>query len=62
VWLQIDPEPNFHPAKIHDCDAYARSKNMDAIVKNIKALYEEEFLQTVLAVPDCYILGKNPGK
>lgn len=66
VWLQIDPEPSYHLSKILDTDghnsAYARSKNLDSIVKNIKNLYEEEFGQTVLAVPDCFILGKNPGK
>ena len=66
VWLQIDPEPSYHPAKIIvEQDgimlAAARAKNFDAIIKNIKNLYEEEFGQTVLMYPDCYIIGHHPG-
>lgn len=65
VWLQIDPEPNLHLSKVIDEEgihlANARSKNFDAIVRNIKSLYEEELMQTVLILPDCYILGQNPG-
>jgi hypothetical protein len=66
VWLQIDPEPVHHLAKIIDEEgtflANARSRNIDAIVKNIKSLYEEELCQTVLVLPDCYVLGQNPGE
>lgn len=66
VWLQIDPEPNHHLTKIIDEEgaslANARSKNIDAIVKNLKSLYEEELCQTMLILPDCYVLGQNPGK
>ena len=40
----------------------ARCRNIDAIVRNLRALYEEELCQTVLVQPDCYILGHNPGK
>jgi hypothetical protein len=65
VWLQIDPEPNNHLSKIIDEEglslANARSKNFDAIVKNLKSLYEEELCQTVLILPDCFMLGHNPG-
>lgn len=65
VWLQIDPEPNNLVAKVIDEGgislANARSKNIDAIVKNLRSLYEEELCQTVLVLPDCYILGQNPG-
>lgn len=65
MWLQIDPEPNLHLSKIIDEEAIhlanARSKNFDAIVRNIKSLYEEELMQTVLILPDCYVLGQNPG-
>jgi hypothetical protein len=65
VWLQIDPEPNNHLSKIIDEEglslANARSKNFDAIIKNLKSLYEEELCQTVLILPDCFILGQNPG-
>jgi hypothetical protein len=66
VWLQIDPEPNHIVTKLIVEDgislANARSKNIDAIVKNLRTLYEEEFCQTVLVLPDCYILGHNAGK
>lgn len=66
VWLQIDPEPNHHLTKIIDEEgaslANARCRNIDSIVKNIKSLYEEELGQTILLLPDCYVLGQNPGK
>ncbi|KAJ6636380.1 Protein Daple [Pseudolycoriella hygida] len=64
VWLQIDPEPQNHPTKLENIDdltlANARAKNFDIIVKNLKALYEEELNQTVLVLPDCSILGHKP--
>lgn len=66
VWLQIDPEPTNHLSKIADEEgiflANARSRNIDAIVKNLKSLYEEELCHTVLILPDCYVLGQNPGE
>lgn len=40
--------------------ANARSKNVDAIIKNLKSLYEDELCQTVLILPDCFVLGQNP--
>lgn len=65
VCLQIDPEPTHHLSKIIDEEGSflgnARSRNIDAIVKNLKSLYEEELCQTVLILPDCYVLGQNPG-
>lgn len=65
VLLQIDPEPLHHLSKIIDEEgiflANARSKNFDAIVKNIKSLYEEELCQTILLLPDCFVIGQNPG-
>lgn len=65
VWLQIDPEPNHHLSKIIEEDgsavAHARSRNIDAIVKNIRCLYEEELGQTVLILPDCFTIGHHPG-
>ncbi|XP_023727348.1 girdin isoform X2 [Cryptotermes secundus] len=33
---------------------------MDIIVKNIKALYEEELCQVLLVAPDCVTLGREP--
>lgn len=65
VFLQINPEPNHHLSRISDEEGIflpnARSRNFDAIVKNLKGLYDEEFGQTVLRLPDCYVLGHNPG-
>lgn len=66
VCLQIDPEPNHIVTKIIDEEGVslggARSKNFDAIVRNLRALYEEELCQVVLVLPDCHILGQNSGK
>lgn len=66
VWLQIDPEPNHHMSKIIEEEgaslANARSRNIDAIVRNIKSLYEDELCQTVLILPDCFVMGQNPGR
>jgi len=65
VWLQIDPEPTHHLTKIVEEEGVtlniARSRNNDAIIKNIKSLYEDELCQTVLILPDCHVLGHNPG-
>lgn len=65
VFLQINPEPNLHLSRVIDEEAIhlanARSKNFDAIVRNIKSLYYDELDQTVLKLPDCYVLGQSPG-
>ncbi|XP_055597372.1 girdin [Uranotaenia lowii] len=64
VYLQIDPEPQHHPVKLKNLEgislAAARSRNFDAIVKNLRNLYDEEIGQTILALPDCSILGQSP--
>lgn len=64
VYLQIDPEPSFHITKLTGLEDQAlilgRVKNFDAIVKNVKALYEEELAMTLLVVPECICLGKAP--
>ncbi|XP_035902123.1 girdin [Anopheles stephensi] len=66
VYLQIDPEPQHHPAKIRGTAevltslAAARTRNFDAIVKNLRNLYDEELCQTILALPDCSVLGHSP--
>ncbi|XP_028160156.1 protein Daple [Ostrinia furnacalis] len=64
VYLQIDPEPSFHITKLAGLEEQAlilgRVKNFDAIVKNVKALYEEELGMTLLVVPECICLGKSP--
>lgn len=64
IFLQIDPEPQHHLIKLTDLDgvalANARAKNFDAIVRNLKFIYEDELGQIVLALPDCTILGHAP--
>lgn len=62
--LQIDPEPPHHIAKLDGLEDQAlivgRIKNFDCIVKNIKALYEEELGQTLLVIPECITISKTP--
>uniref|UniRef100_A0A1Y9H394 HOOK N-terminal domain-containing protein n=1 Tax=Anopheles dirus TaxID=7168 RepID=A0A1Y9H394_9DIPT len=66
VYLQIDPEPQHHPSKIRGATeilttlAAARTRNFDAIVKNLRNLYDEELGQTILTLPDCSVLGHSP--
>ncbi|KOB66134.1 Hook protein [Operophtera brumata] len=64
VYLQIDPEPSYHITKLAGLEDQAltlgRVKNFDAIVKNVKTLYEEELGMTLLVVPECICLGKAP--
>lgn len=64
VYLQIDPEPPCHIIKLAGLEEQAlilgRVKNFDAIIKNVKALYEEELGMTLLVVPECICLGKAP--
>lgn len=66
VWRNIDPEPQFYPQPLNDLDEttlpIARAKNFDNVIRNMRALYEEELGQTILVVPDCMILGHAPGK
>ena len=63
IWLQIDPEPQYHLTKFENVEnvANARAKNFDCIIKNIKNLFEDELGQTLIVVPDCSILGSTPG-
>ncbi|CAG5028404.1 unnamed protein product [Parnassius apollo] len=64
VYLQIDPEPSYHITKLTGLEDQAlilgRVKNFDAIVKNVKSLYDEELGMTLLVVPECICLGKSP--
>ncbi|XP_059621753.1 girdin [Phlebotomus argentipes] len=64
VVLQIDPEPQHHLVKLIGLDgvllANARARNFDAIVRNLRNLYEEELGQRVLILPDCSVLGHSP--
>lgn len=60
----IDPEPQNNPSEINDNGdvalCIARAKNFECIVRNLKSLFEDEFGQTILVLPDCYILGYHP--
>ncbi|XP_013192800.2 protein Daple [Amyelois transitella] len=64
LYLQIDPEPSFHITKLAGLEDQAlilgQIKNFDAIVKNVKTLYEEELGMTLLVVPECICMGKTP--
>ncbi|KAI5637723.1 HOOK protein domain-containing protein [Phthorimaea operculella] len=64
VYLQIDPEPSCHITKLAGLEDQAltlgKIKNFDAIIKNVKSLYEEELGMTLLVVPECICLGKAP--
>lgn len=64
MYLQIDPEPSCHITKLVGLEDQAlilgRVKNFDAIVRNVKGLYEEELGMTLLVVPECICLGKAP--
>ena len=64
IWLQIDPDPQHCPADIRELSGIAlciaRAKNFDCIIRNLKSIYEEEFSQTILLLPDSYTLGYHP--
>ncbi|XP_037906855.1 girdin isoform X1 [Hermetia illucens] len=64
IWLQIDPEPPNHLISLAGLEgvslANGRAKNFDAIIRNLKLLYEEELGQTILVLPDCFTLGYFP--
>ncbi|KAH8380337.1 hypothetical protein KR009_010072 [Drosophila setifemur] len=64
VWLQIDPEPQNNPSELNDLSgkslSMARAKNFECIVRNLKALFEEELGQTILVLPDVFTLGHHP--
>ncbi|XP_064547414.1 protein Daple isoform X2 [Drosophila montana] len=65
VWLQIDPEPQNNPSELlsdlsGNSLSIARAKNFECIVRNLKSLFEEELGQTILVLPDAYMLGYYP--
>ncbi|XP_060653990.1 protein Daple isoform X2 [Drosophila nasuta] len=65
VWLQIDPEPQNNPSELltdlsGNSLSVARAKNFECIVRNLKALFEDELGQTILVLPDAYMLGYYP--
>lgn len=60
VLLLIDPEPVHHGVSPSLGNPGVRMKNIECIIKNIKALYEEELCQLVLVLPDVTIIGREP--
>ncbi|KAL1138828.1 hypothetical protein AAG570_008890, partial [Ranatra chinensis] len=60
LFIFSDPEPLHHGVGPSLGNPALRTRNMDCIVKNIKALYEEELCQLVVVLPDCGRLGREP--
>ncbi|XP_065199970.1 girdin [Planococcus citri] len=60
VFLLIDPEPVHHVVVPSLRNSHTRIRNLSCIVKNIKVLYEEEYGQLIVALPDCVTLGQKP--
>lgn len=67
VWLQIDPEPQHQVLPVIGGNnvegqslCIARAKNFESIIRNLKTIYEEELGQTILILPDSYVLGFTP--
>lgn len=63
VLLQIDPEPAHSICKLtgnNEMIVASRINNFHNIFKNLKTLYDEEFRQTIVSVPDFIELGTKP--
>ncbi|XP_056644137.1 girdin isoform X2 [Diorhabda sublineata] len=64
VLLQIDPEPSQPVPSISNLQGLsitaARTKIFHCIIKNIRAVYEDELGQIIIKVPDCVVLGRAP--
>lgn len=60
VMLQINPEPEHDGVVPSMGNAATRIRNLDIILKNMKAVYEEELCQTLLMVPDCVEIVRHP--
>nr|XP_012146107.1 PREDICTED: daple-like protein isoform X1 [Megachile rotundata] len=60
VFLQIDPEPLCDEIIPPEGSALIRTKNLRAVVDNMKQFYEEELGHLVLRLPDTMNLGKEP--
>ncbi|XP_026276832.1 girdin [Frankliniella occidentalis] len=59
VMLQINPEPEHDGVMPSMGNPATRIRNLDIILKNMKAVYEEELCQTLLMVPDCVEIGRH---
>ncbi|KAG5892313.1 hypothetical protein JTB14_023493 [Gonioctena quinquepunctata] len=64
VLLLIDPEPSQPVPSTANLQGLsitaARTKIFHCIIRNIKAVYEDELGQLVISVPDCVVLGRTP--
>ncbi|XP_029042151.1 girdin [Osmia bicornis bicornis] len=60
VFLQIDPEPIRDEIVPPEGNSLIRTKNLRAVVDNMKQFYEEELGHLVLRLPDTVNLGKEP--
>ncbi|XP_046424921.1 girdin isoform X1 [Neodiprion fabricii] len=60
VFLQINPEPMHDGVVPSVRNPAMRTKNLNAIIGNIKQFYEEELGHLVLVLPDTVKLGKEP--
>ncbi|GIY31354.1 protein Daple [Caerostris darwini] len=59
MWLEIDPHPPYHGISTSTDDLATRIRNLDIILHNIKAFYEEVLGQLLLIkVPDILTLAK----
>ncbi|XP_067137777.1 girdin [Centruroides vittatus] len=61
VWLQIDPHPPFRGVAPAGEDGCTRLRNLDLLLHNIKAFYEDVLGQLlVTGVPDILLLARGP--
>ncbi|KAG8189736.1 hypothetical protein JTE90_012916 [Oedothorax gibbosus] len=59
MWLEIDPHPPYHGISSTTDDLATRIRNLDILLHNIKAFYEEVLGQLLLIkVPDILTLAK----
>lgn len=60
IWLEIDPHPPYHGINLSTEDLATRIRNLDVLVHNIKAFYEEVLGQMLVTkIPDILTLARN---
>ncbi|XP_054717711.1 girdin-like [Uloborus diversus] len=60
IWLEIDPHPPYHGINSSTEDVSTRIRNLDVLLHNIKAFYEEVLGQLLLIkIPDILTLAKQ---
>lgn len=60
VMFCSDPEPTYTGVIPSLGSPQIRIRNLDIILKNIQYLYQEEFGQTIIMIPDIVRLGLEP--